>query len=433
MKLPRVAGVAAGVMMIALWAGCGDTFRPVAIPIGSPAPDPQPLLLALVLHQQVVMPPSACADSTMPPCDGMSSEINVSGDSNVANVVLGQTPVHALLTLDGRAVAANRDGDSLSVFALSSPGATPTTINLRTGAKPVFLASAAGLVYVADSGLNSVSVVTLSSNSVVTTVPVGANPVVLAATPDGKKVFVANRDDNTVSVISTTDNTVESTIGPNPGDVTPVYVLANPAGTAMYVLYAGSGSVSPSIAIIDPFSDGVTGHLSLPAGGNSNFMAFDSHLQRLYVTNPGKNSVSIFDVTPVPPNAPNVLATVAVGAQPVALAPLSDGSRVYVVNTGATTGCAGEANMGQVTVINATSNSVPASGGCISVGPSPVWIAASSSSKIYVPHQAAGSQLNSDGSPVIPVGTTIINASTNRVEANLPAPAGMTPAFVLSE
>jgi YVTN family beta-propeller protein len=431
MKLPRVAGLAAGVMMIALWAGCGDTFRPVAIPIGSPAPDPQAPLLALVLHQQVVTAPNACADSTTPPCDGMSSEINVSGDSNAANVVLGQTPVHVLLAAE--TVVANRDGDSLSVFATTSPGATPTTINLPAGAKPVFLASAAGLVYVADSGLNSVSVVTLSSHSVESTVPVGAHPVVLAAIPDGTKVFVANRDDNTVSVISTVDNTVEATIGPNPGDVTPVYVLANPAGTAMYVLYAGSGSVSPTIAVIDPFSHTVTGHLSLPAGGNSNFMAFDSRLQRLYVTNPGTNSVSIFDATPVLPNMPNALATVAVGAQPVALAPLSDGSRVYVVNTGATTGCSGETNMGQVSVINTTSNSVPASGGCISVGPSPVWIAASSSSKIYVPHQAAGTQLNSDGSAVFPVGTTIINASTNGVEANLPAPAGMTPVFVLSQ
>jgi YVTN family beta-propeller protein len=390
-----------------------------------------------------------CVDGTTPPCDGVSSEINVSGDSNAANVVLGQTPVHALLA--GGAVVANRDGDSLSVFAVTSPGTTPTTINLPSGAKPVFLASASGHLYVADSGLNSVSVVTLSSNSVETTVPVGANPVVLAATPDGSKVFVANRDGNTVSVISTVDNTVETTIGPNPGDVTPVYVLANPAGTAMYVLYAGSASVSPTVAIIDPFSGSVTGHLSLPAGGNSNFMAFDSHLQRLYVTNPGTNSVSIFDATPVPPNVPNALATVAVGAQPMALAPLSDGSRVYVVDTGATTGCGGEASMGQVSVINATSNSVPASGGCITVGPSPVWIAASSSNfKVYVPHKAA--LLNSNGSVAIPIGTTIINATSNSVEASLAAPfsdptctvegtrAGglpacvrMTPVFVLSQ
>jgi YVTN family beta-propeller protein len=67
------------------------------------------------------------------------------------------------------------------------------------------------------------------------------------------------------------------------------------------------------------------------------------------------------------------------------MAPLPGGSFVYVISTGATTGCSGESNSGQVQVINTNTNTVV---NCITVGGSPVAIAPSSdSSKIYVVHQ----------------------------------------------
>ncbi|MGA3210082.1 MAG: hypothetical protein ABSD20_02180, partial [Terriglobales bacterium] len=127
----------------------------------------------------------------------------------------------------------------------------------------------------------------------------------------------------------------------------------------------------------------------------------------LYVANPGpgdgstcpttsQGSLSIFDASQAFPDVPKLLATVCnVGLTPTPpatspayanVAPLPDGSRVYVISPEATTACGGNGN--QVQVINTNTNTVV---GCIAVGISPVAIASSSdSSKIYVVHLGQG-------------------------------------------
>jgi YVTN family beta-propeller protein len=66
--------------------------------------------------------------------------------------------------------------------------------------------------YVTDQAGHKVHVVNLISNSLITTIPVGTNPIGISISPDGSKVFVANHDDDNVSVINTATNTVSATI-----------------------------------------------------------------------------------------------------------------------------------------------------------------------------------------------------------------------------
>ncbi len=403
MKLPRMAGVAAGLLAIAAWTGCGDTFRPVVNPISGPGGDPQSTRLAVVVNEGVSLPSGNCADGSAPPCIGATEQIDVSGDTNVGNRRVGRAPVYATFVGGlSQVFVANRDDNSISAYyPLLNTGA-PSTVTLPAGAAPVFIGVVRNSGYVVNSGLNSVSVVFSAATGVNTTVPVGANPTAVAGSSDGSKAFVTNRGDGTVTVIATLDNTVADTITVGSA---PVYVVANSVLSAVYVLNQGSEDIS----VIDPTTDTVTATVSLPGASGSNYMAYDGHLQRLYVTNPGSNSVSILDVSQP---APVLLKTVTDArlANPTAIAPLADGSRAYVLSAGSSTGCANEASTGRVLVIDTGSNSVTR---CVNVGPNPVWIAAAGDSrKVYVPHQ--GARQNADGSVAVPKGTSIIATATDQ-------------------
>ena len=80
----------------------------------------------------------------------------------------------------------------------------------------------APMVYVANAGSHSVTVVDPTTHMVVATIPVGLNPVNVAVTPNGSAAYVANAGSNSVSVIDTTSNIAAKTIavGNRPVEVT---------------------------------------------------------------------------------------------------------------------------------------------------------------------------------------------------------------------
>src|SRR5437016_5804573 len=136
--------------------GCGDTFRPIALPIIQPGGQPQAL-------RQVVLVSSAGAAT-----QGDTTHIKVSGDTNVGHVIAGRNPVHAAIVGSGSiTVVVNRGDESLSVYQTLSPTAAqpPLFVSLPVGSTPVYAYSnVPGAVYVAESGTNNVGVVNLSGN-----------------------------------------------------------------------------------------------------------------------------------------------------------------------------------------------------------------------------------------------------------------------------
>ena len=89
------------------------------------------------------------------------------------------------------------------------------------------------------------------------TIPVGTNPVGVAVTPDGTRVYVANYVTNTVSVIARPGNTVVATVAVGNG---PGGIAVTPDGTHAYVTI-GSNSVS----VIATATNTVVG-LPIPVG-----------------------------------------------------------------------------------------------------------------------------------------------------------------------
>ena len=132
------------------------------------------------------------------------------------------------------------------------------------------------------------------------------------------------------------------------------------------------------------------------------FSTIDPVLNRLYVTNTGDNTVSVFDATNVnltnQPAMPT-LATVRVGTGPIGVTALANGTKFYVANAGSN----------DVTVVSASSYSV-LSTVPLAAGADPVWIASDpTASKVYVANQGT-------------TNTTIIQTSNDTITLSIAAP-----------
>src|SRR2546430_8843582 len=95
--------------------------------------------------------------------------------------------------------------------------AADPTYNVTTilvGPAPVFdvYDPVNGNVYVGNSGSNTVSVISSSTNTVIATIVVGSNPAWLGWDPANGDVYVSNDGSSTVSRISSRTNTVVATI-----------------------------------------------------------------------------------------------------------------------------------------------------------------------------------------------------------------------------
>src|SRR5919107_315762 len=96
------------------------------------------------------------------------------------------------------------------------------------------------LVYVANAGSNTVSVIDLN-NTVVATIPVGGSPFGVAINPTNGLVYVSISNRNTVSVIDPATNKVVATI---PVGEAPFGVAINPTNGLIYVANVLSNTVS---------------------------------------------------------------------------------------------------------------------------------------------------------------------------------------------
>lgn len=348
MKFSSLAGMAATGALFFIVCGCGDTFRPVASPLPTVAPDPQTFRLAVFT-------------STAPSGQGSATDVDVSGDTISAVTPVGTNPVFALAEAT-RVLVADQGSDSVTSFLPSLLAISgQSTTALPTGAAPVSLADVNGNIYVAESGRGVVGVLTGSPLALSAEVPTGTTPVSLAGLANGTKVYAVNQGSNSVTSISTRDNTVFANI---PVGTTPVWTVASADSTRVYVVNKGSGTVTA----IDATTDTPVANAGNPVtvGSSPNYAFFDSHLQRVLVTNSGSNSVSVINADPTSPNYLSV-TNVAVGSNPVSVTALADGTRSYVANQGSN----------NVSVINNSSLTVSKT---IPIGTAPVSIASDAES-----------------------------------------------------
>lgn len=175
-------------------------------------------------------------------------------------------------------------------------------------------------VLVANSGDNTVSVVSPTTYAEELTIPVGENPRAIAVSPTHPVAYVTNADSASVSVIDLNTRTAVDDIAVGG---TPVGVGFAPDGRYAYVVNAGHGRVS----VINTASRAVETYIGV--GHEPQEIAINSAGTRAYVTNYGDGTVSVLDLV-----TRKLLSTIDVGNEPNGIAVRPHAAEVYVVNFG---------------------------------------------------------------------------------------------------
>ncbi len=373
MKVSRVGWLAALVILIIIELSCGDTYRPVAVPLPPSPPNPGALHYMLVITGNGPVNP------------GAALRLDESGDTAVAQAQAGLGPVHlAVLPNGNRTYIANSMDDTVSSFASSNPTAVVTTVIPKVpnpnnisqlyNPVPVFVQTGDNnSVYVVNNAFvpplpppapqpipGTVDVITVATNVVTTIIPVGVNPVALLETADMNHVYAVNQGTATIpgslTSIDPVSKTVKGTTGLPLGSF-PSWIVQRSDNQKVYVLNTGSGTVTSIDTLSDTVTCGVAGLPACPVvGAGANYMIYNSFLNRLYVTNPVTNNLITLNAATDPPT---VMFTTAIAASPLSVTALSDGSRVYVGSLKQVAPCTSNPSdtrpciQSQVTVLNA--------------------------------------------------------------------------------
>jgi YVTN family beta-propeller protein len=363
------AGITVIIFSVIFWVACNEAFRPIVIAIPNPGADPGRLSAALVLSNNNLPVPGGLGGLTT---------IDVSGDTAASVQYAGHNPVHVGIIPGGsRAYIVNKADDTVTMLVPGNVSVAPTTITLPVGAQPVFAHSTlADRMYVAESGPvpGRVAQISAAQNILTNEIVVGSNPVALAETPNGQKLYVVNQGDNTVTIIQTADGSV---LNPAlPVGTAPVWAVASTDGQFVFVANSGSNDVT----VIGTTND-ATPLETIALGASPSFLAYDPGLKRVYAANTASNTVSIMRADQPLPTLPSLLTpgpgipvgpAPCNGSSPAQVAALPDGSRAYVANSATNNVC----------VISSLSNTITKS---ISVGTAPISVGASADgTRVYV-------------------------------------------------
>lgn len=204
--------------------------------------------------------------------------------------------------------------------------------------------------------------------------PAGSHPIAMAETPNAQNLYVMNQGtdslgNHTITDLSPTDLSIVASIslGSTPGSA-PIWAAARVDNQRVYALTQGDIATQENgrLVPIDTASNTVlSAQASLAQLGVApNFLLYDPHLARLYVTNPGipnptaanpgDAAVYVFstsggtDSTGVANDTPTLLMKIPMtigsaacpgGCQPVSVTALPDGSRFYVASYVNQTNC----------------------------------------------------------------------------------------------
>jgi DNA-binding beta-propeller fold protein YncE len=377
--------------------GCGDQYRPVANPVLSPGGQPQSNHFAWVVNNN-------------PQGDGSTTEIDVSGDTNLAVNAMGKgTSAEAFPTNSLSLYVANAGDDTVMQYLPTLSGAI-TTISLLPGSHPIALNSSLNTsMYVLNSGTNSdcqntgsISTITTATLSVSNTTCVGVDPIAMVQGPNGGYIYIINKGDNSLTVFNPAGPTVVTTLtetnglGPNP-----VALAVTPQGWICIVTQGdGTPAHPPTLNLILSGYDYIAANA--PLGMQPNYAFVDPNRNRLYVTNGGDNTVSVFDSSSINPSGnPQIplLGTAKVGTDPIGVTVLLDGSNFFTANAGSN----------DVSVVSQNSFSL-LTAVTLPTGANPVFVASDpTSQRVYVADQGTSE-------------TTIIQTSNNTISGSIAAP-----------
>jgi YVTN family beta-propeller protein len=278
---------------------------------------------------------------------------------------------------------------ALSIVDTVQAASVTATISVGTAPTGVAYDSTKGKMFVANSGFNTVSVISDSTNSVVSTVTAGTSPAGVTYDSAKGEVFVTNHGSGTVSVISDTTNAVVATVtvGTSPNNI--VY---DSGKGEIFVVNSGDNTVSV-------ISDSTNAVVATVTVGTSPYkVVYDSRLGEIFVANSGRNTISVISDST---NA--VVATVTVGSSPTGEAYDAGKGETFVANS----------IDGTISVISDSSNTVVAT---VTVGATPYGLSYDSDlGEIFVANHGSNS-------------VSVISDSTNAVVETINVGASPTGA-----
>ncbi|WP_165775205.1 YncE family protein, partial [Nitrosotalea sinensis] len=257
--------------------------------------------------------------------------------------------------------------DNQGLIGYSTNVLTGATIPTGNGQELVF-DPANGNIYVANIAQGTISVISSTTNHVISTISGIPGPTGIAYDSVNGYLYTANYNFNNISVVDTATNHVVTTI--SAGGVQPFGVAYVPNGK-IYVANTGSNTVS----VIDPSTNTIVG--TIPAGAHPQDFAYDSTSHLLYMTNQGSNNVSVID-----PSTNTVVATISVGISPRGISYDPANGDMYVANF----------NSNTVSIIDTSTNTVSSISTGSSGGPNGVAFDPANGF-VYVP-DFAGTRLN---------------------------------------
>ena len=383
---------AAGALLaLAGVSGCGNQYRPVVTPIAPTGPAPQPTAYVVAFSQ----PGLNTQTGTSSPCPGTAytqpgvvTLLDVSGDSVMAQALVGNGPLtFALDSTGSTAFSTNCDGTVSTVplsTTLQTKNVLTTTLPQGTTGNtlPTNLLAMLGGQYVVEQNRTAIGALTGSPSSLKQEIPVAPSVVNVIGSSSSQYIYAISQgnitngsgvtwgqcDPNSGAVpttngeadgIEVATNTVDQRL---PVGVCPVYGLMTADSRRTFILNRGSGTLT----VIDSAknqldTDSASLYMknaTINVGKGPVYADIYAPSSLLVTANYDDDSISIINVSINGPvegytdtaNFGQVLATVKLkpGSHPAAVTVLQDGSRAYVADEGD----------GTVTVVNLSSFTV---------------------------------------------------------------------------
>lgn len=378
----RLVQAGAAFAAAALFAGCGNSYRPVITPINPTGPAAQPTSYAVVISS-----PSANAA-------GVATVIDYSGDSILTQAPIGPNPFAFTLDSNGaNGYTANSD-HTLTNFQVSASQPQEKNIyysTLPTTARTVGLFSPTAGLWASDLFQNEINVLAINGTAEAfkLAIPVATTPVAVVGLGSlGQNIFsisqnvpfdvTCNNAPTSVSQVGEADSLEVATFtiaARIPLGKCPVYGVASPDGRRVYVLNRGSDTITVinsqnnTLDQCTPFTNQngqlVTCHPSLPLSTSAGltgtnvpavagpvYAEYIPATQELVVSDYDGGTISLIDVSldqyGNDSQTFGTTFTIPVGHNPASVTALADGSRAYTAD---------QAD-GTVHIVNLTSHTV---------------------------------------------------------------------------
>jgi YVTN family beta-propeller protein len=292
--------------------------------------------------------------------------IDIAQRKVTGHVTLGGAPAAVALSVDARFAYVSQSASN--TVAVVDTRTQQVVARVMVGPGPRALAFGysvnAVVLFVTVSGGNAVAVVDPDARKVLATIPVGTHPAgvavatfgtgIVAANPNESEVYVANTGSDTVSIISALQRKVIATI-PTPGS--PVGVVIPSSGGVAYVSTSDGAVLAVGLA-----SHTVLGTLYRLPGGAAGQMDYDAVTGEIYVPDAAGGAVAVL----APANSGGRLPV-----EPDRTLPIPGGPAAVAITFDGAYGFVAERTVGRVAMLDPARHKVLAT---IAVGGAPQGI-----------------------------------------------------------